>query len=601
MRKQQVMNCIVTKAYSDKKEAGMNMSEKLELLLNASLEATPEEREKSGILQTGFDSRNRTWEVIVKYHGSLLFLREYSIGVEELLAGYAILTVPESKMGILSEVEEIEYVEKPKRLYFQVFEGKQASCVLPVTIRPPYLSGEGVLLGIADSGIDYRHPDFRNGDGSTKIVAIWDQSLTPDAEKGWNAPEGFLTGVEFTADQINGVLADEESEAAQIPVRDISGHGTAVAGIAAGREGVAPASGLLVVKLGTPAADSFPRTTELMRALTYFVKKALLLKKPIAINISFGNTYGSHDGTSLLERFIDNISEVGRCVICVGSGNEGTARGHISGNALRETNVELAVGNYERTFSVQIWKNYADLFRITLTSPGGRNVTFSTNDVGAERMRRVLLEGTEILLYLGEPTPYSAQQEIYLDFLPKEQYVDSGIWTFTLAPVRVVTGNYSMYLPSQAAIGDDTGFYRASPDTTLTIPSTASRVITVGAYNITTQAYADFSGRGYLFAADAGERLGITQSKPDLVAPGTEIRSARAGGGYEYVTGTSFATPFVTGAAALLMEWGIVMGNDAYLYGQKVKAYLQNGARELPGFEVFPNEMVGAYGNIVSS
>ena len=124
-------------------------------------------------------------------------------------------------------------------------------------------------MGIADSGIDYQHPDFRNTDGSTKIVAIWDQSLTPDAEKGWNAPEGFLTGVEFTADEIDKALAGEGSETAQMPVRDISGHGTAVAGIAAGREGVAPESGLVVVKLGTPAADSFPRTTELMRALTY--------------------------------------------------------------------------------------------------------------------------------------------------------------------------------------------------------------------------------------------------------------------------------------------------------------------------------------------
>ena len=184
------------------------MSEKLELLLNAALEATPEEREKSEILEVGFDPQDRTWEVIVKYHGDLLFLEELSIGVELLLAGYAILTVPESRMTVLSEIEEIEYVEKPKRLYFQVFAGKQASCVLPVTIRPPYLSGRGVLIGIADSGIDYRHPDFRNADGSTRIAAIWDQSLVPDAEKGWEPPEGFLTGVEFTADRINAALTE---------------------------------------------------------------------------------------------------------------------------------------------------------------------------------------------------------------------------------------------------------------------------------------------------------------------------------------------------------------------------------------------------------
>lgn len=590
--------------------------EKLELLLNAALEATPQEREKSEILNVGFDNETRVWEVIVKYHGDLLFLEELSIGVEPLLAGYAILTVPEDKMTVLSYIEEIEYVEKPKRLYFQLFAGKQASCIFPVTIRPPYLSGRGVLIGIADSGIDYFHPDFRNRDGSTKIHAIWDQSLQPDEARGWQPPEGFLTGVEFTGRQINeALMARSRTEGERlVPVRDISGHGTAVAGIAAGSgqgllpsgdtgqgaallegadTGVSPQSELLIVKLGTPKEDSFPRTTELMRAVTYLVKKAVSVQRPIAINLSFGNTYGSHDGTSLLERFLDNISEVGRNVVCVGSGNEGAAMGHISGNARQETRVELRVGNYESAFSVQIWKNYADTFQITLTSPAGSSATFSTDVTGQERMRRFTMEETELLLYVGEPTPYSAQQEIYLDFLPGDRYVNNGIWTFTLTPVKAVTGNYSMYLPSQEAVGENARFYRPTPDTTLTIPSTASKVITVGAYDTRYNAYADFSGRGYLFAADAQQRIGIIQSKPDLVAPGVGIVTAASGGGYVSVTGTSFATPFVTGAAALLMEWGIVMGNDPYLYGQKVKAYLQKGARQLPGFAAFPNEQVG--------
>ena len=571
------------------------MSEKLELLLNAALEATPQEREKSEILNVGFDAQERTWEVIVKYHGDLFFLEEFSIGVEPLLAGYAILTVPEGRMPLLSQAEQIEYVEKPKRLYFQTFAGKQASCMLPVTIRPPYLSGRGVLIGIADSGIDFRHRDFRNADGMTKIAALWDQSLPPDEERGRLAPAGFKTGVEFTEAQINAALSEEgsaETDRMQ-DVRDISGHGTAVAGIAGGNGGVAPESRLLIVKLGAPQEDSFPRTTELLRALTYLVRKAVEMEMPIAVNVSFGNTYGSHDGGSLLERFLDNASEVGRCVICVGSGNEGAAMGHASGILKRERKEDLSVGTYQGAFSVQLWKNYADIFRITLTSPSGRSAVFSTDGRETERMRRMTLGDTELLLYVGEPTPYSAQQEIYLDFLPRERFVDSGVWSLTLEPVKIVTGDYSLYLPSQTALGADTRFFRFTPDTTLTIPSTASRAITVGAYHIQNDAYADFSGRGYLFAADAQERLGTTWNKPDLVAPGVGIRTAAAGGGYGSVTGTSFATPFVSGSAALLMEWGIVMGNDPYLYGQKVKAYLQRGARQLPGFTVFPNEMVG--------
>ena len=577
--------------------------EKLELLLNAALAATPQEREKSGILNVGFDTEEKTWEVIVKYHGDLSFLERLSILVEPLLFGYAILTVPESEVPLLSQITEIEYVEKPKRLYFQTFAGKQASCIFPVTQRPPYLSGEGVLVGIADSGIDYSHEEFLNEEGRTRIDFLWDQSLSPDAQKGWKAPEGFAGGVEFTAQQIDEALQAEGDAARSllVPERDVSGHGTAVAGIAAGSsQGIAPKSRLLVVKLGMAESEGFPRTTELMRAVTYLVRKASALAKPLALNISFGNTYGSHDGTSLLERFLDNASEVGRCAVCVGSGNEAAARGHISGNVLEDVQIELAVGRYERTLNLQLWKNYADTFEVTLRSPDGGRLSFVTDSNEAQRLQRWRLMQTELLLYIGEPTPYSAQQEIYLDFLPTGAYIDGGIWTFTLTPIRTVTGNYSLYLPSQTAIGTDTGFYRPTPDTTLTIPSTASRVITVGAYDTTLDAYADFSGRGYVFAVNDRERLGITQSKPDIVAPGVGIVTAQPEGGYGSRTGTSFAAPFVTGAAALLMQWGIVMGNDRYLYGQKVKAYLQRGAQPLPGFSQYPNPLVG-YGKLCLS
>ena len=347
-------------------------------------------------------------------------------------------------------------------------------------------------------------------------------------------------------------------------------------------------------------SEGFPRTTELMRAVTYLVRKASALAKPLALNISFGNTYGSHDGTSLLERFLDNASEVGRCAVCVGSGNEAAARGHISGNVLEDVQIELAVGRYERTLNLQLWKNYADTFEVTLRSPDGGRLSFVTDSNEAQRLQRWRLMQTELLLYIGEPTPYSAQQEIYLDFLPTGAYIDGGIWTFTLTPIRTVTGNYSLYLPSQTAIGTDTGFYRPTPDTTLTIPSTASRVITVGAYDTTLDAYADFSGRGYVFAVNDRERLGIVQSKPDITAPGVGIVTAQPGGGYGSRTGTSFAVPFVTGAAALLMQWGIVMENDRYLYGQKVKAYLQRGAQPLPGFSQYPNPLVG-YGKLCLS
>ena len=210
---------------------------------------------------------------------------------------------------------------------------------------------------------------------------------------------------------------------------------------------------------------------------------------------------------------------------------------------------------------------------------------------------------TEILLYNGEPAPYLTSQEIYFDFLPagSGRYLESGVWTFLLEPVETITGNYTFYLPSGTARSEKTRFVRTTPDVTLTIPSTASKVITVGAYDPVYEAYADFSGRGYLYQERVNSRTSDSFVKPDLVAPGVGVMAPDRNGGYAAVTGTSFAAPFVTGAAALLMQWGIVMGNDPYLYGEKVKAYLRRGAKPIRGEVEYPNARVGADGIIVSS
>lgn len=314
-----------------------------------------------------------------------------------------------------------------------------------------------------------------------------------------------------------------------------------------------------------------------------------------------------------------NAAEIGRTVICVGSGNEGASDGHLAGNLLegqgiddarqggqfggtdsgisgsrriRAASVEFSVADYERNLNVQLWKNYNDVYRITLRSPGGQeSVLPEAVENGKYTLR---LEQTEILVYIGEPTPYSVSQEIYLEFLPVgRSYINSGVWSFLLEPVEITTGRYYFYLPSGTVRSVGTGFYRSTPDVTLTIPSTAAKVITVGAYDNTYDAYADFSGRGY---ADAERTIGVVTAglaKPDLAAPGVGILAPDIYGGYTPVTGTSFATPIVTGSAALLMEWGIVRGNDVFLYGEKMKAYLRKGARALRGETQYPNDRVG--------
>ena len=477
------------------------MSQKAENLLNLALDATSEEREKSLELEVGYQPLDQEWDLIIKYSGNLEAVREIASSVTELSNEYAILTVPESRIEQLMRVPQIEYIEKPKRLFFEAANGKRASCILPVQAAPLKLYGKGILTAVIDSGIDYSHPDFRNTDGSTRIRALWDQSIAG------NPPEGYFLGTEYTQDQINAALQEPTKirQEQVVPSRDVSGHGTSVAAIAAGNgrgsvggiyAGVAPESELLIVKLGNPRREGFPRTTELMQGVDYVLRKALEYRMPVAINISFGNTYGSHDGTSLL--------------------------------------------------------------------------------------------ATEILLYYGKPSPYQTNQEIYFDFIPTGSYIDSGVWQFVLTPRKVVTGIYQMWLPSQGVLNQGTAFLNPVSSDTLTIPSTASRVVTVGAYDARSVSYADFSGRG---ALEKNAEMWV--QKPDLAAPGVRVTTAKAGGGYGEYSGTSFAVPFVTGSAALLMEWGIIRGNDPYLYGEKVKAYLRRGARHLPGYEQWPNNQLG--------
>lgn len=560
--------------------------QKIDNLLNLAMDATPREREKSGNLNVGYQAETRLWEVIVKYSGQEEGLSGEGISVVPLLGGYAVVTIPETEIDAFSRRTQVEFVEKPKRLYFATAQGKRASCISSVQTGREGLSGEGILVGAADSGIDYFHPDFRNEDGTTRILKLWDQTVPG------NPPKGYVTGSEYTEEEINEALSLSETEGRRlVPVRDISGHGTAVLGIAAGNgrassgenRGVAYKSGIIAVKLGVPREDSFPRTTELIQAVDYLVRQSLELGMPMAINLSFGNNYGSHRGDSLLETYLNSVSNMGRLCICTGTGNNGNQALHTGGNIrtgeIQE--IELGVSPYEAALNVQLWKHYEDAMEIYLENPAGERIGPLYENLGPQRYRA---GDTELLIYYGKPGPYFVTQEIYIDFIPTGNYVDSGVWKIILRGKDIKDGEYFLWLPGGNVLNPLTSFYLPRAEGTLTIPSTALRLISVGAYDSRSDVYADFSGRGSNF---------LPYGKPDFVAPGVDITAPRPGGSYGSFTGTSFAAPFATGACALLMEWGIVKGNDPFLYGEKVKAYLRRGARRLPGYEEFPNETVG--------
>lgn len=603
-------------------------NEKIENLLNLSLNSTREERERSSVLETGYSSQEDTWEVIIKFSGEFqeLLQKFLQIRGQELLYQYALLIVPESMVDIVAADMQVAYMEKPKRLFFaerNVFcnptkDSDQIKNRFVNRIEENMVlsstqfsddTGKGVIIAIIDSGIDYAHPDFCNSDGSTRILELWDQTLNRV----------------YTQVEINAALQapTEQQRYELVPSRDISGHGTHVTGIAAGNGrasggryvGVAPESSLLIVKLGVAKTNGFPRTTELMAAVDYVLRRAEQYQMPVVVNLSFGNNYGGHDGRSLLETYLNEVSSYWKNVIVAGTGNEGTSRIHTSGrfSMQNETSVflkqkgttstasevkseaipatinntvpqdiQLAVGAYETGFSLQIWKSYADDMRVTVIHPNG----ISSSEIRLEQgIQRIYLEGTELLVYYGTPLPYTVSQEVFLDFIPSGAYVDSGVWIIRLTPGRIVEGSYDMWLPWQGGLSEGTGFLYPTEETTLTIPSTADKVISVAAYDSRYQTLADFSGRGYT--------RNRTEIKPDVAAPGVDIIAAAPGGGYDTRTGTSMAAPYVTGLAARKMQRGIVQGEDPYLYGEKIKAQFHREARPLDVRREYPNPELG--------
>ncbi len=528
-------------------------------------------------------------EVIVKYSGDITFLEE-ALGVEvELLGqGYGIITGTTEQIRNLYSYSQIEYVELPKTLTYELSNSRYSVCVTRVQGEPYNLTGRGTVVGIIDSGIDYTHPDFTNDDGSSRILYIWDQT------RDGNVPSGFRSGTEYTNAELNTALQSDDPYSI-VNFRDEIGHGTAVSGVAAGNgrssggteKGISPECSLIVVKLGRRGFGAFPRTTEVMRGIKYIIDRSRDANLPVSINLSYGTNDGSHDGNSLFEQYINEIAIEWKSVICVATGNEGNSGHHYSTIITEGNSVDIpfsVVGAPQKIY-MTMWKNFSDTMTLRLTSPNDES---SVEMIPTQSFYAFSLGNTDITVFYGQPTNYTQYQEIYILFESRGLNVDEGIWTLTVQGESIVDGLIDIWLPTVEDVTNETAFSFPVPDITLTLPSTSERVISVGGYNADNNTAASFSGRGYT--------RNDVFIKPDIVAPAVNIFSTRAGGGYELFTGTSIAAPFVTGSASLMMEWGIVRGNDIFLYGQRIKAFLQKGAKRTQNIP-FPNNIWG-YGTL---
>jgi minor extracellular serine protease Vpr len=531
-------------------------------------------------------------ELIVKYNGDIeRVASSVNATVEILNSSFAIMTIDVGDIPSLYDFNEIEFLELPKTLTFQLYNNISSACISRVQGQRFRLRGRGTIVGIIDSGIDYTHPDFINDDGTTRIMYIWDQLGSSEAG---SPPQGFLHGVEYTAGQINEALQSADPFSV-VPFTDTIGHGTAVAGIAAGngrasngvQTGAAPEANIIVVKLGRTGFEAFARTTEIMRAMKYLSDKARQANMPLSINLSYGTNNSPHDGNTLFEAYINSVSQEWKTVISVATGNEGAAGHHYTGflTAGRQTNIEFYV--FEEIFKlyITIWKNFSDTMSFRISSPSG-------NETGEIRptTRFIIgsLEGVNLTVFNNQPTIYTTAQEIFILFEGLNRPIPQGLWRIEVIPEVIVDGQIDAWLPNTDERIIGVAFATPSIETTLTMPSTASNVISVGGYDARSGTIAAFSGRGYT-------RF-IETIKPDLVAPAVDIITAVPGGGYDRFSGTSMAAPFVTGAAALMMEWGIVQRHDVFLYGQRVKAFLQKGAHRNRNID-YPNNQWG-YGSL---
>ncbi|WP_343750239.1 bifunctional germination protease/germinant receptor pseudoprotease CspBA [Paraclostridium ghonii] len=502
------------------------------------------------------------YEVIVKYNSDLKRLEsELGVYVEILSPTYAIITLnSQEDLYKLIDYPEIEYIEKPFILETQDIQSFLSTGITSFKNNTK-LTGEGTILGIIDSGIDYTLPVFKFEDGRSKILYYWDQSIDG------NPPEGFNHGTLYTSDNIN-----------EATIQTTSMHGTHVAGIAAS---IANNANIIAVRVGRRQVDTFSKSTEFMRAIKFILDKSLELKMPVAINISYGSNEGSHRGLSLFERYIDDMSLFWKNNIVVAAGNNASKGSHknIKLKDGETQRVEFVVGEDENILNLNIWANYVDEFSISLVNPSNR----STQELSQQNPNiNNRLGSTTIVGKFYEIPPYSLLRRITIQMSSVTQ-ITPGIWTVVFEGTDVVEGNIDIYLPVSEGLSKDTRFLEPSEILTVTVPGTASQVITVGSFNSKTDIRSSFSGEGD-FASGV--------YKPDILAPGEDIVSFLPGGTIGALTGTSMATPHVSGVCSLLMQWGIVDGNDPFLYSQKTRAMINKSAKRSDN-RVYPNSSYG--------
>ncbi|MBN9647450.1 S8 family serine peptidase [Terrisporobacter glycolicus] len=437
------------------------------------------------------------------------------------------------------------------------------------------LSGKGVLIGLIDTGIDYLHPDFIYDDNTTKIVSLWDQS------KDGKPPEGFFIGSEYTREDINNAILNNDSSLSV----DDEGSGTMLAGICAGMGkvnknyvGVAEDAELVIVKMGK--VDGNYNDAMVTGGFEYIKQKARELQMPVVVTFGFG----SNSLVGISQRDLTELTFYEKGVSLVNAaGNEGNTDTHNSGRLLYTNDVktiELEVNNFEESINIEIWLNKPDIARAAVLSPSGELTRDVDVSIGNTVVGILDLESTIYSITYIFPTLFSGQQQVIINLTN----VPKGIWKIVLTGQYIIDGEYNAYLPNRALLKPGTKFTNSDPNKTINYPATYNDNVTVGAYNTLNNSIWPSSSRGNTIN---------NLLKPDIVAPGVNIIAPYPGGGYATITGTAPAAAYTSGCIAYLLQNNFVKENYPRLaYVQKIRTYLRAGATRLDNIS-YPNNNLG--------
>lgn len=539
-----------------------------------------------------------------------------SLCADYVSSDYIILHMPLTPDAVSMRVHS--YYMIPSLFSPLDYNAMEASGILSAFNSPALNNqGKGVLIGLVDTGIDYRSPIFQNPDGTTRIAGIWDQSVPieedvlPAGVPDYYPMGGSSYGTEYTREQINEALASDDP-LSLVSTQDTIGHGTFLAGLAAGSSipqedftGAAPEAELAVVKL-KPAkkylrdfylipsdAPAF-QENDIMMGIKYLRMMADRLKKPLVILLAMGSNSGSHIGTSPLSQVTQNYSGFFGIITVIAGGNETGAAHHFYASIPAGTeyeDVEIRVGKEEaeRGFVLELWAADADTYTVGFISPSGERISRIPIIANNETSIPFLLDATTITVNYQLIEAESGSQLIFMRF----QTPAAGIWTVRVYNTQRFKGTFHMWLPVQGMISEETVFLRPDPYSTITVPGNSRLPITVGAYDTSTGGIYIHSSRGFTPNQIV---------KPELAAPGVNILGPSVGrkpGSDTPMTtrtGTSAAAAITAGAAANLLGWGIVEGNYPTMSEASVKSYLIRGAQRNPAL-TYPNREFG-YGTL---